>query len=1353
MNITQFINEGRRKKQEQEIHIEGNSILDKIMNDKETNIDEFVKEFVRPNGPTIYAFVTDKVKDAIKVGYTDQHPEKRIEQWREIYGKEKGEVECLGWWSSEEFNEAGERVFFWDHAIHKKISDKKYKQLTKDEFMRTLTDAGKQIKDIHYSREFFDKYKRLLNGELDPEDKEELSAELIEDIIKQMKLNIKNGTADFKLYSFDKEGNTSGKEANKIWGSPDSYSNTDLQEDAIKNGVQAIKDNKKNILMAAVMRFGKTHASYEIIKEAGLKKIIVCSAKADVRKAWRDDINHVHFYKDFVFIEVLGTNNWDVTYCKDDKLVTEHGIPNIKALEESGKTLIYFFTLHDLGGSVKDIKEKHKNVFNGEFDLMIVDETHYGSHANTFGKVTKLERKQIDDDDNSDIEEEQKIAKEVEDGIKSLDIKYKRILQVSGTPYYILASNEMIDKDAAIISKVSYSDMLNARDKWNKEHKNEDPSKSPYFGIPTLHKIGLRLNKECRKVLEEHDMTGSLSELFKVKGSKFAYEKAVKNLMSSIFGDGKSETLAFLKNKSVEGNKVCKHTLIVLPLIASCEAMKSVLEDIIDTKERQVINIVGNNPDVKNVDELNNKLVYLDEHGKKSIVLTVNRFLTGVSMPLIDSMIYLKNASSPQEYDQNIFRLCTRHVKTVKNTDEEFKSKKVNMKENVYLIDFNITNMFNMIANSAKMKAAAEGNPTTKRIKDLMKEDLGATPIFCEDKGSNEILGKMHKINSKDLMEIYTGYNKNKSIADIVNDEIDLFSNLFEIKEFQDAIEAIDIDADKSKIDLETDDDEGESIDNIGHGTKKEKHKPLKTYIKDKTDKKIITITKDKLKAITKNLLYCNICLDEPCTDVDSIIEKSKEDKDFQKMLNNFKISVKELKKVYDLMSTNYKQAYNTLLMRMSILAQDSSEAGYEKFAKALKGLGRLGKNEVVTPPEIVEKMIGKLDKSDYEKADSILIVNDKQAEFLMGIYKKFGKKITEKCKVVPSSEIGKYLCKKMAKSIGIKDIENSILNIKDIDSNGYYDVNDFLNMKNEEILEMNKGKKFDIILMNPPYDKSTHLKFLEKVIKISDNVISIQPIRWLEEKVGRYKKNSAYNKYKESIAKYIKDLEIITAEEAEKKFNAAFNFNVGIYLCDKNGGYDIDKLSSNDIVNKVFEKMDDNINDHIEFSEPKNSIVVSLITGGNNGRNKVIDLYFQNSDYDRYIYDEYGKRLDNGLTFKQNREKTAWGNVKVRGEQTNIKFNNIDECINFFNYTRTYLFRYIFNQITSDVNVQAKFLPFMKDYSRPWTNKRLYNYFNITNKEQKYIEEYIDKIEADIWVKVKEEEKNKKRKRKNNKT
>ena len=50
-----------------------------------------------------------------------------------------------------------------------------------------------------------------------------------------MKLNIKAGTADFKLYSFNKEGKTTNKAANKVWKSPDTYSNTKLQEEAKSN--------------------------------------------------------------------------------------------------------------------------------------------------------------------------------------------------------------------------------------------------------------------------------------------------------------------------------------------------------------------------------------------------------------------------------------------------------------------------------------------------------------------------------------------------------------------------------------------------------------------------------------------------------------------------------------------------------------------------------------------------------------------------------------------------------------------------------------------------------------------------------------------------------------------------------------------------------------------------------------------------------------------------------------------------------------------------------------------------------------------------------------------------------------
>ena len=85
-------------------------------------------------------------------------------------------------------------------------------------------------------------------------------------------------------------------------------------------------------------------------------------------------------------------------------------------------------------------------------------------------------------------------------------LRYKRVLQVSGTPYYILASNEMIEPGSEIISKVSYTDMLEARDKWHRDNekkgnKKEKPWTSPYYGIPTLRKIGLKLNIECRTKL------------------------------------------------------------------------------------------------------------------------------------------------------------------------------------------------------------------------------------------------------------------------------------------------------------------------------------------------------------------------------------------------------------------------------------------------------------------------------------------------------------------------------------------------------------------------------------------------------------------------------------------------------------------------------------------------------------------------------------------------------------------------------------------------------------------------------------------------------------------------------------
>ena len=46
-----------------------------------------------------------------------------------------------------------------------------------------------------------------------------------------------------------------------------------------------------------------------------------------------------------------------------------------------------------------------------------------------------------------------------------------------------------------------------------------------------------------------------------------------------------------------------------------------------------------------------------EEEDIKTLTLTVNRMLTGSTVEQWDTMIYLKDTASPQEYDQAIFRL------------------------------------------------------------------------------------------------------------------------------------------------------------------------------------------------------------------------------------------------------------------------------------------------------------------------------------------------------------------------------------------------------------------------------------------------------------------------------------------------------------------------------------------------------------------------------------------------------------------------------------------------------------------------------------------------------------------------
>ena len=76
-------------------------------------------------------------------------------------------------------------------------------------------------------------------------------------------------------------------------------------------------------------------------------------------------------------------------------------------------------------------------------------------------------------------------------------------------------------------------------------------------------------------------------------------------------------------------------------------------------------------------------------------------------------------------------------------------------------------------------------------------------------------------------------------------------------------------------------------------------------------------------------------------------------------------------------------------------------------------------------------------------------------------------------------------------------------------------------------------------VIMNPPYDRSLHLKTLNKVIKAypESEIINLSPIRWLQDPLAEYKKNSDWKKF-ENIRKRIKSLDVVSAGSKPKSFS-----------------------------------------------------------------------------------------------------------------------------------------------------------------------------------------------------------------------
>ena len=251
---------------------------------------------------------------------------------------------------------------------------------------------------------------------------------------------------------------------------------------------------------------------------------------------------------------------------------------------------------------------------------------------------------------------------------------------------------------------------------------------------------------------------------------------------------------------------------------------------------------------------------------------------------------------------------------------------------------------------------------------------------------------------------------------------------------------------------------------------------------------------------------------------------------------------------------------------------------------------------------------------------------------------------------------------------------------------------------------------KFDIVLMNPPYAKNLHLKFLEHVTKIANNVVSIQPHVWL----NKAKTNTPLYKYRKIFNGKMKSIEYIPHREMNDYFGTGNSLEAGgIFVLGEHGDLDLINYGfNNEKEQKLYEKI--NLIDHSEILTFAQATSKKQYGKQNHAHDPIIL-----SDYKYYVpvYTWHGAEDCYKATVIENPKKKI-GEIMI--------FNSEEEVNNFKNSLKTKFMNWYYWAFVEPADCKLQNTMFrLKDYSKPVTDQTFYKLFNLTSEEIDIIENF----------------------------
>ena len=1042
--------------------------------------------------PHIYAFTTNTVPNYLKVGDTYRPVSQRLNEWRVFFPELEKQYE----------NKAiiDEETYFRDYAIHQYLeNDLKKERLKPDDL-----EEG-----IYYSREFF---KEAETGDID---------NAIEDIKESYQAN----SCKYEYYSSkNRLPQTFHYQRGEQWTLRPN------QQLAVDSFIRAVKNGRRNLLMYAVMRFGKSFTSLCCALEISANIVLVVSAKADVKDEWKKTVEGAGNFSEYVFLE-----DYDLSLSENA----------IKENRENNKKVVIFLTLQDLQGN--EIKDKHKELFKEQIDLLIIDETHFGARAESFGKI--LENAGYEKSDKSNINElddENIDANVAEKKLKQINASIR--LHLSGTPYRILMGSEFEKED--IISFVQFSDIVKEQEEWDKNNLNKDDINewdNPYYGFPQMVRFAFNPNKSSREKMEALKRSGvtfAFSKLFEPESinedkennghKKFINEPEIIDLLQVIDGSKEDENLlGFLDYDKIKEGKMCRHMVMVLPYCASCDAMEELLNKQKDTfknlSEYEIINISGvdGGKKYKKPSDIKNKIKECEDSDKKTITLTVNRMLTGSTVEQWDTMLYFKDTSSPQEYDQSIFRLQNQYIRTLSSEKGFIKE---NLKPQTLLVDFDPDRLFRMQEQKSLIYNVNTEENGNSKLKERIVEELRISPVIMMNHN------KIKEVDATNILEAISKYNNQRSVSDEVLDiPVDL--SILNDETIREVIEkqaefgseqGLTIDPNQGEGDKLDIDEAVEEVEN----SEGNKDKPeSKDYIEEKSEKEIEKL-ESQIKTYYQRILFFSFLTKDKVASLDDILSVIDTNENIRLSKNLF-LDKGIIEKISKVMDPFKRSRLDYKIQNISMLACDESVAPLTRVITSIKKFNRMSESEVITPSKVCDEMVSLLPEEGLKEIvsnqDKLLDIASKSGEYAVSLYKRLTSElgyshedVRDIIYSIPTSSVAYEFTRRFYEILDI-NVENiavwfnsyDLINIKNAKNKiDYEKINIILRQwksfsritLRDEIKAGEKTVKFGAVIGNPPYqekligtsDKQIYNLFMEIGYYISDLAVFISPGKFL---------------------------------------------------------------------------------------------------------------------------------------------------------------------------------------------------------------------------------------------------------------